>query len=86
MKCPTKIWHSWILAVLIEFINKLISHFFLAFPPLFPKKPIDKIFFFFASFKTFKIFFELPEVDIQIKISFLFPIARKVLLKISSKL
>ena len=52
---------------------------FLAFPPLFPKREIEKILFFFAYLKTFKIFLDLPEVDITINKSFLEPKAFRFL-------
>ena len=55
-------------------------------PPLSPSNPIDNIFFFFAFFKTSIIFFDFPDVDITIKISFFFAKASKGLEKISLKL
>ena len=47
----------------------LSVQYFLALPPLFPKRPRQKIFLEDAYFKTFNIFFELPDVDITINAS-----------------
>ena len=60
-----------------RFVFYIFHHYFL--------KNLLKKFFFFASFKTRKIFLEFPLVDITINESPLFPIPSRVLEKICSK-
>ena len=57
-----------------------------ALPPEFPRKEIVFIFFFFANFKTSRIFFELPDVEKQINKSSLFASASNCLLNTLLKL
>ena len=73
MKCPRKMCDSCILAVLNDGTIMFIFESFFAFPPLFPRRDIEKIPFFLAYLKTFKIFFDFPEVDITINKSFFEP-------------
>ena len=79
-------WASCILAVFLLSIIIGRLHKFFAFPPEFPKKPIEKILSRLAFFKTSIIFLELPDVDMTIRMSFFFPKASKFLEKISLNL
>ena len=65
-------WASCILAVFLLSIIIGRLHKLFAFPPEFPKKPIEKILSCLAFFKTSIIFLELPDVDMTIRMSFFF--------------
>ena len=80
-----KIWHSWTLAVILEFTKIGILQYFFAEPPSLPKKPTVRIFLFLQNFNALIMFFEFPEVVIANKTSPGLYNASKFLLKISSK-